>query len=304
MSTSLVSCHNLSHLYSGKVALNKVGFDVNAGDMIGLVGPNGAGKTTLLSIICGFLKPSSGHVSVFSQPPGAAFHGLIAALPQDASLDPAFSVGEQLRFYALLQGYSGKQADLEVLRVLDAVDLAEVETAKPDTLSHGMAKRVSIAQALIGKPRLILLDEPMAGLDPVNSRTIRGIIADLSPETTFMISSHDLTELDRLCRKILFLDNGVMQVKQLDAEDKTGQTRFLTLQMQPCPGDALIQALERLDGVEQVSNPQKNEFLITYDAKVATGMDISIIQCINENSWQYRQITQGKSLEEKLFFDS
>jgi ABC-2 type transport system ATP-binding protein len=305
MNTTIIQCQNLSHCYSGKTALNKISFDVVAGEPIGLVGPNGAGKTTLLSILCGFLRPTSGTVILFGHKPGASvLSGKIAALPQDAKLDPTFNIGEQLKFYARLQGLTSKQASNETIRVLEAVALKESLYEKPDTLSHGMAKRVAIAQALIGKPQLILLDEPTAGLDPVNTRNIRSIIAELSPETTFIISSHDLTELGRLCQQILLLENGIMSTMQLNASEKNSLTRFLTIQMEPCSATDVIKKINQLDGIVKLTNPQKNEFIVEYSPEIESKMDLKIINCINENNWQYRQFSQGKSLEEKLFFEN
>jgi len=305
MKPTIIQCQNLSHCYSGKNALNKINFEVVAGEPIGLVGPNGAGKTTLLSILCGFLRPTSGAVTLFGHKPGASvLSGKIAALPQDAKLDPTFNIGEQLKFYARLQGLTRKQASNETIRVLEAVALKESLYEKPDALSHGMAKRVAIAQALIGKPQLILLDEPTAGLDPVNTRNIRSIIAELSPETTFIISSHDLTELGRLCQQILLLENGIMSTMQLNASEKNSLTRFLTIQMEPCSATDVIKKINQLDGIVKLTNPQKNEFIVEYSPEIESKMDLKIINCINENNWQYRQFSQGKSLEEKLFFEN
>lgn len=300
----MIHCHNLSHSYSGKVALNKVNFELATGEPIGLVGPNGAGKTTLLSILCGFIHPTSGSASLFGHKPGAsALNGRVSALPQDAKLDPSFTIGEQLNFYARLQGLSAQQAQHETVRVLDAVALKDSIKEKPDTLSHGMAKRVAIAQALIGSPELILLDEPTAGLDPVNTRNIRSIITDLSPATTFIISSHDLAELGRLCQQILLLENGNMSSMQLNASKQDSPTRFITLQMESCPATEVMAQLKQLAGVLLVSNPQKNEFIIEYNPAIEPKIDIKILTCLMDNNWHYRQFSQGKTLEEKLFFE-
>jgi len=300
----MIHCHNLSHSYSSKVALNKVNFDLATGEPIGLVGPNGAGKTTLLSILCGFIRPTSGSVSLFGHKPGtSALNGKVSALPQDARLDPSFTIGEQLNFYARLQGLSSQQAQHETIRVLDAVALKDSIKEKPDTLSHGMAKRVAIAQALIGSPELILLDEPTAGLDPVNTRNIRTIIADLSPATTFIISSHDLAELGRLCQQILLLENGNMSSMQLNTSEQDSPTQFITLQMEACPATEVMTQLKQLTGVLLVSNPQKNEFIIEYNPTIESKIDIKILTCLMDNRWQYRQFSQGKTLEEKLFFE-
>jgi ABC-2 type transport system ATP-binding protein len=303
MKASLIECRQLSHVYSGKPALSDVNVELAAGEPIGLVGPNGAGKTTLLNILSGFLLPTHGVVKLFGYPPGAPeLIGKISALPQDARLDPNFTIGEQLVFYGRLQGMTKPQATLEASRVLEAVSLAEAAKEKPTALSHGMAKRVAIAQALIGKPELILLDEPTAGLDPVNVRTIRTIIAEQSPETTFIISSHDLAELDRQCRLILLLEKGVLQPETIGFNEQQSATRFITLQMEDCPAQEVIAKLQALEGVANVTNPQKNEFIVEYDPELQPSMDQQLMLCLSVNHWQYRQLSHGKTLEEKLFF--
>ncbi|NOS73429.1 MAG: ABC transporter ATP-binding protein [Methyloglobulus sp.] len=303
MNSPIIQCQRLNHVYSGKTALHDINFELNAGEPVGLVGPNGAGKTTLLNILSGFLRPTSGIVKLFGYPPGTPeLIGKISALPQDARLDPSFTIVEQLVFYARLQGLTKPQATLEASRVLEAVSLAEVAHEKPGALSHGMAKRVAIAQALIGKPVLILLDEPTAGLDPVNVRTVRSIIAEQSSSTTFIISSHDLSELDRLCQKVLLLEKGVLQPETFSQNEQQATTRFITLQMENCPAQEVIAKLQALEGVRQVTNPQKNEFIVAYNPGLQPSMDLQLMQCISTNHWQYRQLSHGKTLEEKLFF--
>ncbi len=303
MKSPIVHCHQLNHVYSGKAALSNVSFELDAGEPIGLVGPNGAGKTTLLSILSGFLHPTSGIVRLFGHLPGATqLIGKVSALPQDAKLDPGFTIIEQLVFYARLQGLTTQQAILEAGRVLEEVSLKEIAHEKPQALSHGMAKRVAIAQALIGKPALILLDEPTAGLDPVNVRTVRTIIAEQSSMTTFIISSHDLAELDRLCQHILLLENGILQPEKISINDQQTPTRFITLQMETGPALEVMAKLQALEGVLQVTNPQKNEFIVEYDFDLQPQMDLQLMQCINTHHWQFRQLSHGKTLEEKLFF--
>ncbi len=278
---------------------------MEAGEPIGLVGPNGAGKTTLINILCGFLRPTAGTARLLGHNAGSQeLIGKVSALPQDARLDPAFSIGEQLQFFSRLQGFGHKEAEHEACRVLESVALKDVFKENPTVLSHGMAKRVSIAQALIGKPQLILLDEPTAGLDPVNTRNIRSIIVDLSPEATFIISSHDLTELGRLCQQVLLLENGVMNSRRLNHTENENATRFFTIQMEPCPVAGFINELQKIVGVIQVYSPQKNEFIVGYNPEIEAKMDIKIIRCISDNNLRYRQFSQGKTLEEKLFFEN
>ena len=205
----VINCQQISHRYGSKLALDNVNFTIDAGEPVALVGPNGAGKTTLFSILCGYLQPSSGSIELFGcHPNSPSLFGKVGALPQDAQLDPRFSVLKQLLFFCQLQGISKSQALMEADRVLELVGLSQSKHVKPQELSHGMRKRIAIAQALLGQPELILLDEPTAGLDPVNARAIRKLISDLSAHATFMVSSHNLDELEKLCQTVLYLDQG------------------------------------------------------------------------------------------------
>ncbi len=300
--SSIIQCQNLSHYYASKAALNDVTFEVTSGEPVGLVGPNGAGKTTLLNILCGFLRPTSGVVKLFGCSPGAAeLIGKVSALPQDSKLDPGFTIAEQLEFYARLQGFQTHQARAEAVRVLEAVDLDAIGKEKPLALSHGMGKRVLIAQALIGNPQIVILDEPTAGLDPVNTRNIRSVISEQVSSTTFIISSHHLEELDRLCKRVLLLDNG--QMKPYQTIDADNQNLFLTVQMESYPENEVIQTLQAIDGVVDVSSSQKNEYIIEYNPVLQSRMDLQVMTCLAEKHWNYRQLLKGKSLEEKLFFD-
>lgn len=196
---SLIVTRNLTKRYGSKTALDDVSLQVEAGAPVALVGPNGAGKTTLMSLMCGYIQPDGGSLEILGHVPGSRqLLGKVCALPQDALLDPNFSVGEQLSFFASLQGFSAKDARREAERVLELVELKDAARHKPTALSHGMGKRVAIAQALIGTPQLVLLDEPTAGLDPANARAVRELISHASEQTTFLISSHNLEELERL----------------------------------------------------------------------------------------------------------
>ena len=163
----IIKCKNLTKNFSRLVALDNIDLSIEAGQPIALVGPNGAGKTTLISVISGFIRPTKGDVKVFGAGPGSASSkNRFSVLPQDAQFDPNFTVGSQLKLYAKLRGL--RSADAEVQRVLGLVQLQDRIRSKPEDLSHGMRKRLLIAQALLGTPELIILDEPTAGIDPPN----------------------------------------------------------------------------------------------------------------------------------------
>lgn len=149
----LVDCRSLTKHYGRTCALDSIDLVLDSGPPIALVGPNGAGKTTLLSLLAGFSRPGSGELRVLGElPSSAALAGRRAALPQDALFDPQLPIDRQLGLLAELQGFARAAARKEVSRVLDVVDLAGSARSLPTALSHGMRKRISLAQALIGEP--------------------------------------------------------------------------------------------------------------------------------------------------------
>ncbi|MCF2909029.1 ABC transporter ATP-binding protein [Pseudoalteromonas sp. DL2-H2.2] len=289
----------LTKRFAQKRALDDVSFSINAGSTIALVGPNGAGKTTLFSILCGFLQADSGNVRVFGHTPGdSALFGVLSALPQDAQLDPRFSVGKQLTFYGQLQGLNRREAQHETARVLELVDLSKQLNAKASELSHGMRKRICIAQALIGQPKIVLLDEATAGLDPLNAKAIRSLIADLSKDITFMLSSHDLSELERLCDTVLYLEQGKLTSHQRYAQNES-DTAFLTLQVQQLT-EHMKEQIAHLSGVKNVRQSQSDEFVIEYDVS-HKALDIALLELCHHHGWRYKQLINGNTLENQLF---
>lgn len=297
---SLIHCLNVSKSYAGKLALDNVSLTLDAGFPIALVGSNGAGKTTLFSLLCGYIAPTSGQIEILGHAPGSSYlQNKLSALPQDAALDPHFSIVSQLAFFARLQGYSAKDAKAEAERVIELVDLADSANAKPKSLSHGMSKRVSIAQALIGSPKIVLLDEPTAGLDPTNAKKIRQIVKDLSGPTTFVISSHNLDELEKLCDQVVYLEKGKLQqsvsIKQAHATD------FITLSMQNGEMTKLHQLLLQIDNVIAVKQSSNDQFIIECQKQTDFSFEQNLLTMLQQQSWQYKAILRGKTLEDTLF---
>lgn len=295
---SIIESSNLSKHYGSTKALDNLDLQLDAGEPIALVGPNGAGKTTFLSLICGFIRSSAGAVNVLGHKPGSqALSGRLAALPQDARFDPSLSVGRQLRFYAQLQGMSVSEANKEVARVLDIVMLPEVVGDKSESLSHGMRKRVALAQALLGSPELILLDEPTAGIDPPNVKIIRDLIREQASNATFIISSHNLDELEKLCTTVVYLEKGKLQhMGPIDASDDIA---YLTIRMQGVDEQPFIDACAQLPGVVKVQRQSQGDFLIECSDGVA--VDQTLLAMLAERGWQYRHLAKGRSLEERLY---
>ncbi|MBQ4858627.1 ABC transporter ATP-binding protein [Pseudoalteromonas sp. MMG007] len=295
---SLITASGLSKSYGGKQALNNVNFEIKQGAPVALVGPNGAGKTTLFSLLCGYINPSHGELSILGHKPGsAALFNKVSALPQDAQLDPRFNIDKQLAFYGKLQGMSTKQSHNEALRVLDLVGLKEVAKQRAGDLSHGMRKRVTIAQALIGAPQIVMLDEATAGLDPIHAREVRELVSSLSSEATFILSSHDLTELERLCSQVLHLDKGILSEHQ--TKENNTDKHFYTLMLNEAYQN-VEQQLQLLAGVSRVYMSQHKEYVVEYQPSNEP-LDIALLNFCHQQNWQYRQLVNGHTLENQIF---
>ncbi len=191
-------------------ALNNVSFDIEEGEFFGLLGPNGAGKTTLISILAGLAKASEGRVLVHGhdvQTDYANSRRLLGVVPQELVFDPFFSVREALRFQS---GYFGvKKNDVWIDELLDSLGLADKANANMRQLSGGMKRRVLVAQALVHKPRVIVLDEPTAGVDVELRQTLWQFVAKLNRDgSTVLLTTHYLEEAEALCGRLAMLKQG------------------------------------------------------------------------------------------------
>lgn len=200
----------VSKRYGKRLALDALSFEVPRGALAGFVGHNGAGKTTAFSLVAGYLWPDAGAIDLLGRGPfdPHALKGLLGVLPQDAELPDRHSPRELLTHLARLQGLSATEAARQVDEVLDAVLLTDRRDSRIATLSHGMRRRVAIASALVGRPPLVLLDEPLSGLDPVQARAVRDLLHRLRGAQTVLVSSHDLADLERLCDWVVMLKDG------------------------------------------------------------------------------------------------
>ncbi len=204
---------HLSHRYpaASRVALDDVGLQIAPGERVGLLGPNGAGKSTLMRIVCGFLPVSDARARV-----GVAGHDVrddslavrraTGYMPELVPLYPELRVREHLSFRAAIKGVTARAAELE--RVMTATGLREVAATPVGRLSRGYRQRVGIADALLGSPPLLVLDEPTVGLDPNQIREIRGMLRELGGSQTLVFSSHILAEVESLCDRVVILSQG------------------------------------------------------------------------------------------------
>ncbi len=201
--------------YGKLEALRGVSFDIRRGEFFGLLGPNGAGKSTLISIIAGLVSADEGSISVLGHDTVSQFRAarrLLGVVPQELVFDPFFTVREMLRIQAGYYG-CGKEAWPWIDEMLERLDLADKATSSMRALSGGMKRRVLIAQALVHRPPVVILDEPTAGVDVELRRTLWHFMTDLHKQgTTVVLTTHYLEEAQELCERIAILDHGAVQV--------------------------------------------------------------------------------------------
>jgi len=214
-----LSFENISKLYGDTVALQQIDLTLGSG-VYGLLGPNGAGKTTLMRIMTDLLAPSTGRVLLDGQDiaaMGAAFRKKLGYLPQDFGVYPNFTAEQFLLYIARLKGLSKFEAKRQTDGLLHMVGLEDKKQKKLKGFSGGQRQRVGIAQALLGDPEILVLDEPTAGLDPEERIRFRGIISDLSQQKLVLLSTHIVSDLEAVANEIILLRKGVVLEMQKPA---------------------------------------------------------------------------------------
>ena len=232
----MIEVSHLTKQYGNHLAVDDVSFTVADGQVCGLLGPNGAGKSTIMNILTGYLSATSGQVTVAGHPlpeEADAAKVCVGYLPEQPPLYPEMTVQEYLTFAAELKGVKKAERKEQVYRAARRTGLETVLPRLIRSLSKGYKQRVGIAQALLGSPRLIILDEPTVGLDPVQVIEIRKLIRELGRAHTVILSSHILSEVQAVCQQILILSKGHLaaagSLEELTADGKSLEEVFLEL---------------------------------------------------------------------------
>ena len=232
----MIEVSHLTKQYGNHLAVDDVSFTVKDGQICGLLGPNGAGKSTIMNILTGYLSATSGQVTVAGHPlpeEADAAKACVGYLPEQPPLYPEMTVQEYLTFAAELKGVKKAERKEQVCRAARRTGLETVLPRLIRSLSKGYKQRVGIAQALLGSPRLIILDEPTVGLDPAQVIEIRKLIRELGRAHTVILSSHILSEVQAVCQQILILSKGHLaaagSLEELTADGKSLEEVFLEL---------------------------------------------------------------------------
>ncbi len=295
---ALLETHQLCQHYGRVRALDDITLSLPPGGITGLVGKNGAGKTTLLALIAGALKPDGGLIRVLGQSPACTMlSGRIGSLLQEAHFKPGVAVSKQLVQFARLQGNSKQAAEQAVSRLLVQIGGANEAHKRPEAMSYGQRKRLGIAQAFLGSPALIILDEPTAGLDPVIADEIRQFIRHNAEAGSIIISSHNLYEIEDLCHRVLVLEAGRLITNTTIAELRQ-MNAVLHFTTAPALSEAIINEITSLGGVIGVRRDGQNPAKIACDYHESDNdqLPLSIQQCIIKHGVGILSMHQGNPI--------
>lgn len=295
-----VRIQNITKSFGNFVAVDDVSFEIPNRCTFGLLGPNGAGKTTMFSLIASFLRPNNGSIEVegINVSDTSALQGKLSILPQDAQFQANIPILEQIIFLAQLGGRTRHDAEKEATNALGLVGLEDKAKKAARTLSHGMTKRLGIAQAFLGNPSVVLLDEPTAGLDPKSADGIRDLIYNHKVSGTLVISSHDLSEIQKMCDKVAILKQGKL-VECNDVSSITSSNNAVRMTFTrdlSAEEEATLLAVDKVESITRES--EKHCYLVAMAATSDREQLISkIVQTLAAGGLVARNIEDGRRLE-------
>ena len=307
----MIEINNLVKRYGDKKAVNGISFTVNDDEILGFLGPNGAGKTTTMNIITGYLSSTSGSVKVngpdiLEEPELAKKE--IGYLPENPPLYMDMTVREYLTFICELKGVPKEKRKEQLDRIVSLVKINDVYNRLIGNLSKGYKQRVGIAQAMVGNPSILILDEPTVGLDPNQIIEIRKLIKSLSKSHSIIISSHILSEIQEIADRVVIINRGKVAANDTitDLSKRlSGQTKLSMTYVGPTK--ECLNAIRTVKGVGQVTprvtDSKINELEINVLANNATEVRVAIFNMMAQNGWPILEIRSVEPTLEEVFLN-
>ncbi|MFW7378093.1 MAG: ABC transporter ATP-binding protein [Oligoflexus sp.] len=297
----MIEVSGVSKRFGDVVALDQVSFRVEKGQVVGFLGANGAGKTTTMDIICGCLGTQEGYAKiagfdVFEQP--VEVKKRIGYLPDEPPIHDDMKVGEFIRYAAKLRQVPTREVDARVQEVLERLSLTEMKERLIGNLSKGFRQRVGLAQALVHKPEVLILDEPTEGLDPNQIIQIRELIRSLKQDHTILFSSHILSEVESICDELIIIHKGkvIEQGNYQHLLEKSEKSREYKLEVRE-GAETLLTKLQQMPGVEQPQLVGGNLLTLNTDGQQQV-LD-GIVRAVLDGGHGMRQLSpRSKTLEE------
>ena len=262
---------DLRKSFGGNEVLHGISFSVESGNALGLLGRNGAGKTTTIRILMNVFKGNAGAVLLDGKPFDPAKHQ-IGYMPEERGLYPKKTVNEQLIYLGMLRGLSAKKAKENMKKWLAKMEVSEYENRKLETLSKGNQQKVQLAQTLITDPKIIILDEPFSGLDPVNSQILKDVISEQIQQGKLVIfSSHQMGYVEEFCQQIAILNHGdvVLSGELKEIKREFGRDRLVVSSLEETPEELAHRLRDTFADLLEVEKVQKDRLIIRKKASDA-----------------------------------
>lgn len=268
----MISVTGLHRKFAEFIAVDAVSFQIQTGEVVGLLGHNGAGKTTIMKMMTGFLEPTAGSVAIDGldvQRERLAVQRLIGYLPENCPVYPEMTVIDYLDYQAALHGIAEGEAERAIREVIGRTKLVTKATQPISTLSRGYRQRVGVAQALLHRPKILILDEPTNGLDPTQIRHMRDLIREAARNATVIISTHILQEVQAVCDRVIIVDAGRKVVDERLETLQRGARLMVESDAGPERAGPVLEALEPVSAVSAENIGEHWRYALTAEADAA-----------------------------------
>lgn len=304
----MIQIKEVSKNFGNIKAIDKVNFSIGKGEIVGFLGPNGAGKTTMMRMLTGFLESTSGEIKiggkniVFNK---VEIKGKMGYLAENNPLYDEMLVFEYLKNAASLKGYAKEKIQKMISEVVEETGIESVYYRPINELSKGFKQRVGLAQAILGKPEILILDEPTEGLDPNQRIDIRSLITNLGKERTVIVSTHVLSEATTMCDRLIILDNGkiVADDSVESLQSSVVKNQRITLDINTNNDANIKEKLLEINGVSEVISSTNLNSRYQYVLLVETNQQIPplIFDLVKKNNWILWDMHLEKASLENVF---
>jgi ABC-2 type transport system ATP-binding protein len=299
----MIEVAQLTKRFGSILAVDRIWFDIGRGEIVGLLGPNGAGKTTTMRMLTTFVSPTSGRASlmgydVIDQP--LDVRRSLGYLPENVPLYPEMRVSEYLGFRARLKGIARRSRSRAIAEVASRCGLSDVEHRVVGHLSRGYRQRVGLADALLNDPPILILDEPTAGLDPIQIREVRALIRELGDRHTILVSTHIMSEVEAICERVIVIAGGRIALD--DRLDRIRVERSVVFEARG-PAEPIRQVVLTVPGVERVFIEAVDGEYVRIEASTRDGADPreGIGERLVSSGWPIRYLDlKHRSLEDRF----